>query len=152
MMKLKCVVRSAALNDLESLTALLQELFEIESDFSPDSARQLSGLKLLLKKDDAVILVAESGGEVVGMCTLQTLISTAEGGPVGLLEDMLVKSYARRQGIGKTLLLAAEKWAARRGLSRLQLLTENDNEAALRFYFRCGWQRTGLICERKMLH
>lgn len=152
MMRLKCAVRSAVLTDLESLTGMLKDLFEIEADFAPDAARQISGLKLLLKKTDAVILVAESGGELLGMCTVQTLISTAEGGPVGLLEDMLVKHYARRQGIGKALLEAAERWSQNRGLTRLQLLAENDNDPALRFYFKCGWQKTGLICQRKMLY
>jgi len=38
------------------------------------------------------------------------------------------------------------------GLVRLQLLAEADNIAASRFYDRAGWQKTGLICRRKMLN
>ena len=144
-------MRAARPPDLETLSGLLEELFILERDFAPDAARQISGLKMLLKKTDAIVLVAETGGRVVGLCSVQTLISTAQGGAVGLLEDMVVARGTRRRGIGRELLRAAEKWAAERRLTRLQLLAESDNEAALKFYFKCGWQRTGLICQRKML-
>jgi len=144
-------VRAARPPDLETLSGLLEELFILERDFAPDAARQISGLKMLLKKTDAIVLVAETGGRVVGLCSVQTLISTAQGGAVGLLEDMVVARGTRRRGIGRELLRAAEKWAEERRLTRLQLLAESDNEAALKFYFKCGWQRTGLICQRKML-
>jgi ribosomal protein S18 acetylase RimI-like enzyme len=144
-------IRPARNEDIESLTGLLEELFTIEADFSPDTSRQSAGLRLLLQKRDAVILVAESGGKVVGMCTIQVVISTAEGGLSGVLEDMIVARDARRQGIGRALLQAAESWAEERGLTRLQLLAESENEAALAFYFKMGWQGTGLVCRRKFL-
>jgi hypothetical protein len=39
------------------------------------------------------------GGQVVGMVSIQTLLSTAEGGRVGLLEDFIVSFSARGQGM-----------------------------------------------------
>jgi ribosomal protein S18 acetylase RimI-like enzyme len=146
------IIRPARIGDVEPLTRLLQELFTIETDFTPDTARQRAGLKRLMKEAGAVILTAASCGEVVGMCTVQTVISTAEGGPAGIVEDLIVARKARRQGTGQALLEAAERWAEGRGLTRLQLLAEFDNEAALRFYFKTGWQKTGLIGLRKMLN
>jgi ribosomal protein S18 acetylase RimI-like enzyme len=148
---LAIVIRPARTTDLESLTALLLELFQIETDFTPDAGRQEAGLKQLLTAAGAVVLVAESHAEIVGMCTVQRLISTVEGGPAGLLEDMIVKREFRRQGIGQALLSAAEDWAAGQGLTRLQLLAEAENQAALDFYAGSGWQTTGLVCRRKML-
>ena len=41
------------------------------------------------------------------MCTVQTLISTAEGGPVGLVEDVIVRADYRGHGIGARLLTEA---------------------------------------------
>jgi GNAT superfamily N-acetyltransferase len=150
-LKILWAIRSAAPGDLAALTALLAELFRLEADFSPDAVKQAAGLMLLLKTDGALVMVAESDGQVIGLCTVQTLISTVEGGPVGLLEDMLVARHCRRQGIGQALLQAALEWAADRGLTRLQLLAEADNRSALEFYSKCGWKKTGLIGLRKML-
>ena len=86
---------------------------------------------------------------VLGMCTVQTLISTAEGGRVGLLEDLVVAADFRRQGIGAKLLAEAVKWAECQGLKRLQLLADKNNEAALSFYENQGWKSTQLVCLRK---
>ncbi len=95
------------------------------------------------------MLVAEYRSAVAGLCTVQTLISTAEGGFVGLIEDMVVAAALRRKGIGRGLLRAAEAWARREGLTRLQLLAEAENRAALDFYRAAGWHGTGLVCLRK---
>jgi ribosomal protein S18 acetylase RimI-like enzyme len=146
------IIRPARIDDIDPLTGLLQELFTLEADFVPNAARQMAGLKRLLRESRAVILIAESCGEVVGMCTVQTVISTAEGGNAGLLEDMIVARKARRQGIGRALLEAAQRWAEGRGLTRLQLLVERDNDPALKFYFKSGWLSTDLVCRRILLH
>jgi ribosomal protein S18 acetylase RimI-like enzyme len=145
-------IRTARLDDIESLTSLLLELFQIEQDFTPDPERQRAGLKQLLNETDAAVLVAENRERILGMCTVQKVISTAEGGPTGLLEDMVVNWRFRRMGIGRALLKAAEEWATQRGLVRLQLLSEVVNDAAQSFYFKSGWRSTGLVCRRKMLH
>jgi len=84
------------------------------------------------------------------MCTVQTLISTAEGGPVGLIEDVIVHRDYRGTGIGARLLFAAADWARIKGMSRLQLLADYDNRAALNFYASQRWETTRLICLRKM--
>ena len=62
--------------------AVLKELFTIEADFDFDQEKQIFGLNLLLTSDKDCILVAQllNDDRVLGMCTLQTLISTAEGG------------------------------------------------------------------------
>jgi ribosomal protein S18 acetylase RimI-like enzyme len=151
MLEKEILIRHARTQDIETLAALLEELFQIEKDFIPDAAHQRSGLYKLLEEAQAVILVAESRGEVIGMCTVQTVISTAEGGLAGILEDMIVAASARRQGIARALVKAAEEWAQERGLTRLQLLAESENETALRCYSSTGWHKTGLICLRKML-
>jgi GNAT superfamily N-acetyltransferase len=85
------------------------------------------------------------------MISLQTLISTAQGGPAGLLEDVTVTQAWRGRGVGRALLATAEAWARDNGLSRLQLLADRANEPALAFYRRAGWQETQLAGWRKIL-
>ncbi len=142
-------VRSARADDMKAMLTLLKDLFTIEKDFSFNRVKQQAGLRRLLKQPDAVILVVERDNRIVGMCSVQTVISTAEGGLCGLLEDMIVHEKFRGQGIGRKLLAAAERWAVKNKLSRLHLLADSGNESALRFYASRGWQRTSLICWRK---
>jgi GNAT superfamily N-acetyltransferase len=143
-------VRHATGDDVDALVELLRQLFAIEQDFRFDHERQRRGLRLLLDdRDGAVVLIAESAGRAVGMCSVQVLTSTAEGGPVGLVEDVVVDADVRGRGIGTALLAAAEDWARDRGLMRLQLLADGTNEPALRFYGKHGWSTTRMICLRR---
>jgi ribosomal protein S18 acetylase RimI-like enzyme len=142
------LIRPAREADIEAMVALLAELFSIEADFHFDAGRQRHGLSLLLH-GSAEVLVAESGGRVVGMCTMQRLVSTAEGGWTGLIEDVVVASGFRRYGIGSRLLQAMTEWAADLGLGRLQLLCERGNTAALDFYDANDWRPTHLLALRR---
>ncbi len=145
-------IRPAQVEDIEALVALLKDLFVIENDFNVDEAKQRKGLELMLANPrQRCVLVAQLQTQVVGMCTLQTLVSTAEGGYVGLLEDLIVNKAYRGQGIGQKLIAAIEAWAQNNGLLRLQLLADQSNQPALDFYQKSGWLQTGLIAFRKRL-
>ncbi|MDA8163578.1 MAG: hypothetical protein M0017_00905 [Desulfobacteraceae bacterium] len=72
-------IRPAVRADIDRLAALLGELFAIEADFAVDEARQRRGLAMMLASPSACVLAAEAAGRVIGMCTGQTTISTAEG-------------------------------------------------------------------------
>lgn len=150
-MSIAIAVRPAKAGDLDALTGLLQVLFSLEHDFTFDAAKARRGLRLVWEKEDALLLAAEADGQVIGMCSVQTLISTAEGGPVGLVEDLVIAETWRGRGIGRLLLNEAESWAAARGLTRLQLLADSANRPALDFYERLGWGGTQLVARRKML-
>ena len=83
------------------------------------------------------------------MATLQVVISTAEGGPAGLIEDVVVGESHRGCGLGQALMDHLVAWAGERGLTRLQLLADRDNRPALDFYRKQGWTMTSLIALRK---
>ncbi len=144
-------IRNAEHRDLEHMVRLLKILFDVEEDFAVDHKLQRNGLKMMLDagRKRHCIKVAEMDGEVVGMCTVQLLISTAEGGVVGLVEDMVVDPRFRGQCIGRLLMEHIEAWALKRGVTRLQLLAERTNFKALAFYDRIGWHSTKLICMRR---
>lgn len=146
-------IRTAKPADIPQLVELLKELFKIEADFDFDQDKQSNGLNLLLNSKKDCILVAKrlSDNKVLGMCTVQTLISTAEGGAVGVLEDLIVAADFRHLGIGAKLLAEAVHWAECQSLKRLQLLADKLNQPALNFYQKQGWQSTQLICLKKCL-
>jgi GNAT superfamily N-acetyltransferase len=133
---------------------LLAELFSIESDFVPDREKQVNGLNALIAAPGkALLLVAVHEERVVGMSTVQTLISTAEGGRVGLIEDVIVERGYRSMGVGTRLLEQIASWGREQGLKRLQLLADSNNRPALEFYSSTSlrWTSTSLICLRKLL-
>ena len=144
-------IRSAEAADLDRLVSLLAALFSIEEDFVFDEPRQRRGLALILKNERSCVLVAETDGQVVGMCTGQLLVSTAEGGLSLLVEDVVVDEPWRGRGVGRLLLAAISDWARANKVSRLQLLADRKNIPALDFYRSLGWQTTELICLRTFL-
>lgn len=138
-------IRQATSLDVAQMVLLLQQLFIIEQDFIPDPEKQRRGLELLLESPQAHLFLAEQAGRIVGMLTVQILISTAEGGPVGLVEDVVVHQAHRGQGVGVAMLEHLRQWSVYKGLSRLQLLADRNNVRALDFYQRNGWTLTGLL-------
>ena len=144
-------IRDALPDDVAALTALLQALFSIEADFSADATRQQRGLSLMLDGcgKHRCVKVAIVNGCVVGMCTAQSLVSTAEGAMVALVEDMVVDSRYRGMGIGRKLMAAIELWASKHEMRRMQLLADRTNFSALDFYDKLGWCPTQLICLRR---
>jgi ribosomal protein S18 acetylase RimI-like enzyme len=144
-------IRPAATSDIAGMSLLLSQLFAIESDFTPDDEKQRRGLKLLLETAGAQILVAEVRGRLVGMVTMQTLVSTAEGGRVGLVEDLVLDAEYRGMRIGAGLLAQLQSRARKMGLSRLQLAADKTNSAALEFYRKVGWEQTSLLLLRRLV-
>lgn len=138
------IVRPANLHDLDAMVRLLEELFGIEDDFIIDPQLQRQGLLLLLESPDALILVVEESGEIIGMVTMQTLVSTAIGGRVGLIEDMVIDSRYRGSGIGGKLLTSMIDKADERGLCRIALGADRRNDAAIGFYHRFGFKSSNM--------
>jgi hypothetical protein len=94
----RTIIRPARYDDVEAMSGLLQELFTLEKDFSPDPVKQRSGLKQLLISPTAIIFAAEYDGEIVGMCTVQKVISTAEGGISGLRHRSIINFICGKMG------------------------------------------------------
>ena len=145
-------ISPATLEDIPQLADLLLRLFRQEHDFVGDKVRQTEGLRQIINSPEAgIILVARAANEVVGMVIILYTISTVEGGPVGLLEDMTVRADQRDKEIGQRLLNAAIIYARTRGLRRLTLLTDPDNSGAQRFYARHGFVKSGMTVMRLIL-
>lgn len=141
-------IRPAVSSDIDALTSLLEILFSIEEDFFFNQNLQRQGLELMLTNERCCVLVADVNGQAVGMCSGQLTISTAEGGLSLLVEDVVVDTLWRGQGVGRLLMEAMNDWAMGNNVSRLQLLADQSNTPALDFYRRLGWKATKLICLR----
>ena len=63
------------------------------------------------------------------------------GSIAGYLQRVAVHPDHTRQGIGRSLVRAANKWARRRGALSMMLNTQTDNESAARLYVSEGFEK-----------
>jgi GNAT superfamily N-acetyltransferase len=145
-------VELATMGDVPRLAALLNILFSQEAEFVPDRARQEMGLRAIIgNPETGAILVLRDEGGIAGMVSLLYLVSTALGGRVALLEDMVVAPERRNRGAGSLLLKAAIDHARRAGCLRITLLTDQVNEAGQRFYARHGFTASAMMPMRLLI-
>lgn len=142
----------ASASDLPQLADLLAELFTLESDFSPERDKQLQGLTLILENPACgQLFVLRDGAQIAGMVNALITVSTAEGGRVLLLEDVIVQSEYRGRGLGRQLVSHVLDWARAQGMARVTLLADQDNHAALNFYGKQGFDLSNMTVLRKTL-
>ena len=139
-------IEPATIEDLPLLTELLMDLFTQESDFRPDYANQMRGLRLILEQPSrGRILVLRSPSQIIGMINLLFTISTAEGGFVLILEDLIINSNFRRQGMGSQLLNYAIDYAKQKSFLRITLLTDRLSESSIAFFEKHGFYRSDMV-------
>jgi len=145
-------IEQATLEDLPQLVDLLHDLFSMEGDFSPDRSRQMRGLRLILEQPNrGRIFVLRQHDRILGMINLLFTISTAEGGFVILLEDVVVHRDFRHLGYGALLLSHAIEYARKKDFHRITLLTDKLNEESQRFFERHGFFKSKMIPMRIVL-
>ena len=151
-MSAAAIVDFATAADLDALADLLGELFTLESDFRPERAKQLAGLRLILESPQIGRLFAlRVDGRVAGMANALITVSTAEGRPVVLLEDVIVGAAWRGRGFGRLLVEHVLEWAAEAGMARVTLLADKENAPALAFYAALGFAPSAMAVLRRPL-
>jgi aminoglycoside 6'-N-acetyltransferase I len=102
--------------------------------------------------DDAVleaVLLAEAGdGTLLGFAelSLRPYAEDCRTSPVAFLEGWYVIPAARRQGVGRALVSAAEQWARDRGCHEFASDTELDNSRSAAAHRALGFEDAGVIC------
>ena len=145
-------ITEATKDDMNGLCELLEVLFAQEAEFGPDRTLQSTGLQQIIDfPERGRILVLREGSLLVGMVNVLFTISTALGGRVALLEDLIVHPAYRGRGAGSELLQAAIHLARSFGCRRITLLTDRTNESAQRFYERQGFNLSEMVPMRLLL-
>lgn len=140
------LIEPAKLSDIPALCDLLNLLFTQESEFEADHRTQSKGLACIINNPEmGSILVARQVDKPVGMVNLLFTVSTAQGGPVALLEDMVVATALRNSGLGSQLIEKAIELAKFRGCKRITLLTDQNNHAAQGFYAKFGFKPSTML-------
>ncbi|MCE9610551.1 MAG: GNAT family N-acetyltransferase [Chthoniobacter sp.] len=146
-------IEQATLEDLPQLTDLLTELFAHEGDFVPNRTKQMRGLRLILEQPSrGRIFVLRENGTILGMINLLITISTAEGGFVVMLEDVIVHRAHRGKGFGDKLLQHAIAYARKKDFLRITLLADRLNDQGQHFFKERGFVESKMIPLRLILN
>jgi aminoglycoside 6'-N-acetyltransferase I len=146
-------VRPANPADVQAWARLRQALWPTESpDELAAEARTffVDGDTLL----EAVLLAEASDGRMLGFAelSLRPYAEDCRTSPVGFLEGWYVIPAARRQGVGRALVSAAEHWARDRGCHEFASDTQLDNSMSAAAHRALGFEDAGAIrCFRKDL-
>ncbi|MDR3604145.1 MAG: N-acetyltransferase family protein [Desulfomonilaceae bacterium] len=145
-------IENAVLDDIPQLCELLTLLFQQETDFQPDVEKQCRGLSWIIERPEVgSIIVLREGPIVLGMVNVLYTVSTACGGRVAIVEDMVVRPGSRNRGLGSLMIRRAIEFAGSAGCLRITLLTDRTNDSAIRFYQRHGFAPSGMIPFRLLL-
>ena len=140
------VIEPATEADLDELSEMLGGLFSQEGDFRPDKDKQLRGLRLIFEQPSrGRVFVLRQNGAIVGMINLLFTISTAEGGFVILLEDLVIHKQYQGKGYGSKLLQHAIDFAKQKNFLRITLLTDRPENLAQEFFRHHDFVESSMI-------
>ncbi|SCL31396.1 GNAT family N-acetyltransferase [Micromonospora inyonensis] len=151
-------VRRGKLADADVLGELNGLVQQLHSDAepaefkAPDAAAAAEFFRGQLQRADMVILLAELGDHVVGYLTAEETRRRdnpfTEAFGMLYIHHLAVAESARRRGVGRALMAAAEEEARRRGLKDLRLDFWSFNEAAGRFFQEHGFDAYNIRMRR----
>ena len=150
-------IRKATTEDLARLEELYRELEEDAVLYQPEhfvfspKGTRTEQVKEILNSDTQTMLVAEKDGEVIGFAHL--VLIKAKKVPclkseISLyLQDLVVTSEFRSQGIGTILMNEAKKYGKEKGADFFRTQVFPQNTDGLRFYERNGFSEKMITIE-----
>jgi GNAT superfamily N-acetyltransferase len=137
-------IRRARAADLDALLHLYDELhLENYRKLRVPRPRMAREFARLSRNRNHAVLVAELRGRIVGTCHVIVVPHLGHAlKPFAIVENVVVASDARSEGIGQRMMEAAGALARKRGCYKIALSSHVNRIRAHRFYERLGWTRT----------
>ena len=139
--------RSATLADMPTLLQFEQGIVKAERPFDPtlkSGPISYYDLGLLINSDEAEVIVAISGDELIG----SGYVKIEKSKPYlthefhGYIGFMFVKPEHRGKGISQGLTEQLIAWAKAKGLKELKLEVYDENKSAVRAYQKAGFAKS----------
>jgi len=144
------VIRPATEEDRDFVAQFVSSLLEFGSPAWKDSGALAHGFGGVLADAvsnqgprAAVLIAHDARGERLGFVSLKVRMDVT-GVERGQVADLAVREGARRLGVGRALMLAAEAWTREQGLPVVGLDVWSTNERAMAFYRRLGYRPESL--------
>jgi len=140
-------VRLAQPRDAEAVARLMVAFRDHLGENEPTDEEMRAGVERLLGDPDTEFLLAApdgdgDGAQPAGVAQLRFRFGVWRAGGDCLLEDLYVDESARGAGLGRALVEATLERARARGCRRVELDTNERNDAALSLYGSFGFSAT----------
>lgn len=137
-------VRAATPNDLDILLEFEQGIVNAERPFDPtlkEGRIHYYDLGELIASPDAKVVVAETGGEIVGggyalIRDSKPYLKHAQHSYLGF---MYVKPDFRGRGVIQMVITALQQWSVSKGVTEFRLEVYENNLGAIRAYEKMGY-------------
>lgn len=136
-------VRRAAPEDIESVLALVKGFV---TSFDVVESKFRRSYTSILENSDAIALVADDAGTLVGYCLGFCHDTFYANGNAAWLEEIMVSPSYRRRRIGESLMVSFEEWATSKGAVLSALATRR----AATFYQAIDYEESAVYF-RKLL-
>jgi GNAT superfamily N-acetyltransferase len=133
-------LRPFAIEDAEQVFKLLQDV----STYHPDQDKIQQIAQTFAEQKQSLACVAVYNGSVIGFCSLFVL-DRVRGGKSAIIEDMVVCSELRGQGIGRLILEYLLDQARKVGCFKVIL---ESSDKAIQFYQALGFTPSGCVMKR----
>jgi GNAT superfamily N-acetyltransferase len=131
-------IREVTKDELNSVLALIDQF---NRPISPrPSSDLLQGILESIRLTGGTVVGAFEQEEIVGTCTVNLCANLSwSGRPYAIIENVIVDSNYRRQGVGSALLLFARNFAQNAGCYKVALMTGSKRLETMRFYENAGF-------------
>ncbi|MFJ3403684.1 GNAT family N-acetyltransferase [Promicromonospora sp. NPDC090134] len=135
--------REAERDDLERIVELIADDAVAATRTGTYGAAHVAGFEAVAASPDNELVVAEAGGEVIGVMQLTFIPGISRNGASRLLvEAVRVDKAQRGQGIGRLMMEHAHDRGRARGCALAQLTSDKQRPEAHRFYRNLGYEQS----------
>jgi GNAT superfamily N-acetyltransferase len=137
------IFREAERDDLERIVELIADDAVAARRTGSYGEPHVRGFEAVTVSPDNELVVAEAGGEVIGVMQLTFIPGISRNGASRLLvEAVRVSGELRGQGIGRRLMEYAHERGRARGCALAQLTSDKQRPEAHRFYRSLGYEQS----------
>ncbi|WP_070158203.1 GNAT family acetyltransferase [Sphingobium phenoxybenzoativorans] len=136
------IIRSAVLEDENEVVELWRSCGLVASYNDPGA-----DFRFAIAGSSSAVIVAQDGcGDICGA------VMVGHDGHRGWLYYVAASPDRRREGIGRTMIEAAEQWLRDRDVPKVQLMIRETNAPVASFYERLGYEDAPRILMAKWLN
>jgi N-acetylglutamate synthase-like GNAT family acetyltransferase len=141
-------IRKATESDLPAIQRLLVDLIDaLEDSEGIEIEVAVQNCQRLIRDAASHFLVADMNGTPVGLINFTIRQTVLHRSPSGLIDELVVASVYRGEGVGGRLVLAAIEKCRALGCREVEVSTETTNLNARKFYEKCGFEERGMLLE-----
>ena len=129
------MIRPARPDDAGEITRL-----SVELGYPTSLEATAANLSILLASARYLVVVAAGGSRLLGWAVVERRLSL-ESGERAELTGLVVSTSARRKGIGRALVSAAEHWGSAQGLASMYVRSNVARRESHPFYLGIGYER-----------